>query len=378
MIQQNIEKHQKVLRVIEAGNKYNLLWGKYLGENEYATVYHTLEWLDVIEKESGQNILKLICIDDNDNIVGIFPLQYTKGMPFRVGGVLASKRLSSLPRTPVGGPIAENKEAARLLLQTAINIISKSTGYLLQIKSLNSDIDDCVGALNKYFWREIYIKEIPEYPDEIRFGKSKNHARIKWAVQKAEQNNISYRIATNVDDLKKWYALYLDTMRFHTTPARSYKFFKSLWEILKPKGLMQLLVADLKEVNESKIIAGSVLFFYNKVVTHAFSGSSRIRNHIELRPNDFLHWYAMIDAQKAGYKLYDFGEVSKDNAGLAAYKKKWDTAKLKMYHYYYPEPVQLQGENLDSGTVGVLKEKIWQSLPLGLTAKLGKFIYTKL
>ena len=34
-------------------------------------------------------------------------------------------------------------------------------------------------------------------------------------------------------------------------------------------------------------------------------------------PNDLLHWYAILDAQKNGFKYYDFGEVSKDNIGLA-------------------------------------------------------------
>jgi hypothetical protein len=378
MIQTELKEQQNNIMIIEVDNKYNYHWEKFLEDHELSTIYHTLEWLNVLEKETGQKILKLICVDENDNIEGLFPLQYTQGFPLGFGGVPASKRLSSLPRTPVSGPLAVNDRAKALLLQKAIDAVSKDSGYLLQIKSLDSEIDDCVGDLNKYFWREIYVKEIPEFPEEIRFGKSKNHAKIKWAVNKAEQNNVTHRTAQTEDDLKNWYPLYLDTMRVHATPARSYNFFRDLWKILRPKGLMQLQLAELEENGKSKVIAGSILFFYNKTVTHAFSGSSRIRKHIELRPNDFLHWHAMIQAQREGYKFYDFGEVSKGNTGLAAYKKKWDTTKLKMYHYYYPDPVQLQSENLDSGTVGVLKEKIWQSLPIGLTARLGKFIYTKL
>ena len=144
-------------------------------------------------------------------------------------------------------------------------------------------------------------------------------------------------------------------MRIHTTPARSYRFFKNLWEILRPVGLMQLVLAELEENGKNTVIAGSILFFYNKTVTHAFSGSSRIRKHIELRPNDLLHWYAMLDAQKNDFKYYDFGEVSKGNIGLATYKKKWDTVKINLYHYYYPKPTQLQEEELDSSTVGGIK-----------------------
>ncbi|MGB5847698.1 MAG: hypothetical protein WBH40_04360, partial [Ignavibacteriaceae bacterium] len=116
----------------------------------------------------------------------------------------------------------------------------------------------------------------------------------------------------------------------------------------------------------------------NKNITLAFSGSSRIHKHIELRPNDLLHWYAMLDAQKNGFKHYDFGEVSKGNIGLATYKKKWDTVKINLYHYYYPKPVQLEADELDEGTEGGLKRTIWQLLPLALTAKLGEFVYKRL
>ena len=139
---------------------------------------------------------------------------------------------------------------------------------------------------------------------------------------------------------------------------------------------MQLVLTELEENGKRTIISGNILFFYNKIVTYAFNGSSR--KHFKLRPNDILHWKAIFNAQRDGYKYYDFGEVSKDNSGLAAYKKKWSSTIWKMYHYYYPKPVQLEAENLDAGTIGGMKGKIWQLLPLSLTAKIGKLVFKKL
>ncbi len=373
----NISKEQS-LTVKEANTDIDEKWNEFISNNSQATIYHHPSWLKIIENETGQRVLKLICTDNNDNIQGLFPLQYTKGFPFGLGGTPGTSRLASLPRTPVGGPLTSNSKATNLLIQKAIDLVTNEPDYLLQIKSFDPDINHGVGGLHKFFWREIYIKEIPDYPDEIRYGKSKNHAKIKWAVNKAEHNNVIHRTAQKEDDLKKWYPLYLDTMRIHTTPARSYRFFKNLWEILRPVGLMQLVLAELEENGKNTVIAGSILFFYNKTVTHAFSGSSRSRKHIELRPNDLLHWYAMLDAQKNGFKYYDFGEVSKGNIGLATYKKKWDTVKINLYHYYYPKPVQLEVDELDEVTAGGLKQTIWQSLPLALTAKLGEFVYKRL
>lgn len=366
------------LTVKEANTDIDEKWIEFISNNSQATIYHHPLWLKIIQEETGQRALKLICTDKNDDIQGLLPLQFTKGFPFGLGGIPGTRRLASLPRTPVGGPLTLNSKVTNLLIQKATDIVSNESDCLLQIKTFDPDINNGIGTLHKYFWREVYIKEIPDYPDEVRYGKSKNHAKIKWAVNKAEQNNVIHRIAQTEDDLKKWYPLYLDTMRIHATPARSFSFFKNLWEILKPKGLMQLELAELKENSRNIVIAGSILFFYNKTVTHAFSGSSRIRKHIELRPNDLLHWYAILDAQKNGFKYYDFGEVSKGNKGLATYKKKWDTVKIDMYHYYYPKPAQLQVEDLDSGTGSGMKEKIWQKLPLFATARFGKIIYKRL
>ncbi len=375
MVNEKIEQDTR-LKVFIADSDFDDKWIDFLNRHPEGTIYHHPLWLKVLEKESKQKILKLVCTNEKNEVAGIFPLQYTSGFPFGVGGVPAAKRLSSLPRTPVGGPLTVNKNAEKILIEEVIEIVSKEQGRLLQIKSFDSTLDDTVENLNKYLWREFYIKEIPDAPAEIRFGNSRNHAAVKRAVNKAIKNGVAFRIADSSDDLKKWYPLYLDTMRTHTTPARSLNFFMNLWELLKPKGLMQLVVAELDVNGKKNIIAGSVLFFYNKTVIYAFNGSSR--EHLDFRPNDLLHWQAIFNAQEAGYKYYDLGEVSKGNAGLAAYKKKWGSDIRNMYHYYFPKPENIDADELDSSINGGLKEKIWKSLPLGVTAKIGEYVYKKL
>ena len=369
---------EESLIVKEVGSDFDDKWIKFISGNPQATVYHHPLWFKIIEKESGQKVLRLVCTNGSNEIVGVLPLQYTKGIPFKIGGLLGAKRLSSLPRTPIGGPIVINPKASVKLIQESIKIASKESDRLLQIKAIEGNINNEIEVLNQFLWREIYIKEIPDYPDEIRFGNSKNHTKIKWAVNKAIRNNIVYRIAETDSDLKKWYILYLNTMRYHITPARSYKFFKSLWEILRPEGLMKLALAELESDGQKIIIAGSVLFYYNNSVIYAFNGSSRKREHFELRPNDLIHWQAILDAQREGYKTYNFGEVSKDHSGLAAYKKKWGSSVLDMYHYYYPKFAQLEADELDTSIKRGIKEKIWNRLPLSLTAKFGEMIYKRL
>jgi hypothetical protein len=372
------KKNKKIVKldIFIADSSYDEWWEKFLEKHPDGTIYHHPLWLKILEMESGQNILRLVCTDENDEVVGLFPLQYTKGFPFGIGGVPGAKRLSSLPRSPVGGPLTTSTVVENAMIDKAINIVDKDKGRILQIKTYTEDLNQNVELLTKFLWRDIYIKEIPDHPEEIRFGNSRNHAAVKRAVNKAKNNGVIFRIADSIEDLKTWYPLYLDTMRFHTTPPRSFNFYKDCWNMLKPKGLMQLVLSEIEQDNKKIIIAGSVLFFYNKVVTYAFNGSSR--KHLELRPNDILHWQAIFNAQKEGYKYYDLGEVSRDHSGLAAYKKKWGSNAWQMYHYYYPDLKQKNEEQLDTGTASGMKEKIWKLLPLGITAKLGEIVYKKL
>ena len=136
-------------------------------------------------------------------------------------------------------------------------------------------------------------------------------------------------------------------MKFHTTPPRSLRFFKSLWKNLKAEGLMQLVLAELEDSGKQRIIAGSIFLTFNKIVVYAFNGSDR--DVFELRPNDLIHWTVIHDAQKNGFEIYDLGEVTKGQEGLAAYKEKWSSKKLNMYHYYFPGFEKKEEDDIDSG-----------------------------
>ena len=373
----NTEKSSNIrLSTSNSDSEYDLEWDDFVKNHPNGTLFHLSSWLKILARESGQNILKLCSTNEQNDINGIFPLQFTSGLPFGIGGIPGTRRLSSLPRTPTGGPLTANDFVTKSIIEKAIDSVEKDNGRLLQIKSFSSDLDDKVTLLNKYFWREIFIKEIEDSPDQLRFGNSRNHATVKRAVNKAKKCGVSFRFADSMRDLIQWYSLYLETMRYHTTPARSFDFYKNIWEELRPMGLMKLAVAEITQGGIKKIIAGNILFYYNKIVNYAFNGSNR--KYFKLHANDLLHWEAIYDAQKKGFKYYDFGEVSQAHSGLAAYKKKWSSTIWKMNHYYYPKLLATANKKLDPGTIKGLRGHIWQRIPLKITEKIGKQVFKKL
>jgi len=348
-------------------------WIEFIQNYEECSIYHHPAWLKVLQEETNQKIVKLVCRNSSGKLVGILPLQFTRGVPFRFGGIPGAKRVSSLPRTPVSGLVALNEDIADLLISNAIEISKNSSKHRLQIKSFNDNLNSHIKNLSKHYWREFYFTEIPKYPEEIRFGNSKNHTKIKWGVNKAIKNGVSIRYSNSEKDLSLWYDLYLDTMKFHTTPPRSFLFFKNLWKNLKSNNLMQLVFAELDENGKKRIIAGSIFLLFNKTVIYAFNGSSR--KDFELRPNDLIHWTVIHEVQKRGFEIYDWGEVTRGQKGLAAYKEKWSSKKLEMYHYYYPDFEDKNEENIDSGTNEGMLKNIWNILPLKATSIIGSVIF---
>jgi Acetyltransferase (GNAT) domain len=371
-----MKNSEKAFKVIEASDELNDKIEKYVINHRDAAIYHHPDWVNCLARESNQKSITLICVNSLDEIIGIMPLLTTKGLPLGFGGLVASKRISSLPRTPVAGPLADSVDVENLLIDATIELMKQNPEAKLQIKATTQKYSDSNDKLVRIPWRMTYLTEIPNKENEIRFGNSRNHSAIKRAVNKAVKSGVVIREANNVNDLYEWYLLYLETMRIHLTPARSLKFFKNLWSTLKPKGYMKLSLAEINKGKEKRILAGSIYLLFNGVVTYAFNGSSR--NDLDLRPNDLLHWTEIHNAQKYGFKSYDLGEVQINQQGLIGYKSKWGSYSKQIYHYYYPPNSKFNNIELDKENNNSLLKNLWQKLPLKMTAFIGEKIYNYL
>ena len=166
------------------------MWNLFVNNHPESTFYHLPQYLQALEKESNQKLIRLVCADENGVPHGILPLLKTAGMPFNLGGVLTGKRISSLPRTPVAGPLVNNIESAKQLLNKAVELAQSSGEHRLQIKYDSADLGGLIPELRPVRWRKSYIKQLPENVQDLRFGKSSTHAAIKRAVKKAEKFRI--------------------------------------------------------------------------------------------------------------------------------------------------------------------------------------------
>lgn len=353
------------------------IWYDYLKEKKEATIFHHPLWLKTLEHETNQETYYLICLDENQKVVGGIPLQQTRGMYAGIGGIITQKRLASLPRTPLMDVLADNNTIIELLILRAVEINKAERGSIFQLKCINVQNYLNIKDIIKVPWRDEYYLTFPKDDSELRFGEGENHRKIKWAVNKARKNGIKIKKGCTYEELETWYKLYLATCRWHAALPRPFKFFEFLYRELYPSGLMKMYLAVIKDTEggREKIITGSVFLSFNKSVYYSFNG--RDAKYLKFRPNDLIQWEAIHDAYKEGYLRYHFGEVSEGQDGLAEFKKKWCNEKKQIFHLYSGDNL-IDNINLNSSYSGNFKRKIWKKVPLHLTEKIGNIIYHRL
>jgi len=382
------------LRTIEVDFKQDPRWNQFVSQHTGALIYHHSSWLTALESEYRQRCRALACEDASGRLRAILPLIHTRGLPFKLGRSASGARLSSLPRTPVAGPLALDDEAMAAVLRQAVEFVRSEPGLQLEIKTRRQDLSDLVPELSCVPWRLTLVQELPspaagvpweEFSETVRlrrecgpceecptlrFGNAKRRHRVNWAVNKAIKLGLRVREAESEAEVAAWYRLYLDAMRHHAFPPRPYRFFANLWSTLRPLGHMKLLLTEL-DMPSKRIVAGSILLRFGQTVFYAFTGCAH--EDFRLHPHDIIQLELIRDSCKNGYRWYDFGEVTQANDSLAQFKAKWGTEAKQMYRYYYPAPIAME-QSRPSHLVAWARRG-WRLLPLKLTATLGDQIH---
>jgi hypothetical protein len=398
LAQRSVVGAQRGLRVLDVDFRHDSRWMDFISSHPDALIYHHPGWLCALEAEYGQKCVSLACEDADGRFCAVLPLFYTKGMPFSLGGMAIGRRISSLPRTPMAGPLASTDEAVAAIIEHAVKLADSQRGLQLEIKTYAPNLRGLVPSLSCLSWRPTYVGELPPITEgadweafwenlrlprmcsscegcrRLRFGNAKRQHRVNWAINKAIRLGLRVREAEAEQDLRNWYSLYLLTMRHNSVPPRSYRFFQALWSSLRPSGAMKLLLAERDNDEKTRLIAGSILLRFGQTVFYAFTGCAPA--DFCLHPHDILQIEAIRGACRSGFRWYDFGEVTEDHEALAQFKTKWGGDPTPLFRYYYPAPKkEISGHE---SKAEVFLRKIWQRLPAKTTAVLGDFIYSRM
>lgn len=344
-------------------------WGNLVAGHPEAMPYQHPAWSQVLQEAFGYRLAALGCTDATGRLVGVLPLVEKKSL-------LAGMHLSSLPNTPTAGPLAADRGSLGALLSAAAARVDHSAATWLQLKVEGPAVEGLAHGFSGGIWGPTYMLDLPASPDHLRFGDSRHNSAIRRNVRKAARLGVTIHEASSFSDVRRWYRLYLITMRAHGIPPRPLRLFEVIWDILAPLGLARLLLAQRSTGGQSRLLAGCLFLAHNGTVMYAFNGCDP--TELEYRPNDAIHWQAITDACQAGRRRYDFGEDSGGNNGLVRFKEKWGAVPVNLYRYHYPQQREVERGVLSPGHFRRAAESVWRRLPLPATAALGGLIYGRL
>lgn len=286
-------------------------WDKIV-DNSSSKIYHRYDWGKLLNEVHGH---RLIYIWDNE---GVFPLAYVKSIIFK-------NRLISLPFADYGGPCTNHlKTADSLVTQAEIAAMDLDVDFI-EIRSPNEEFHQIFyrhGFLkrNDYF---TYVLSLNKNIDDLWDTIGKKNRNM---VRKAEKNNVEIVKAKNQNDLKIFYALYLKTMKKLGSPPQPYQFFKTLWTLFYPGGIILLLAK-----HEDKYISGSLYFLHKNTIHHSYNCS--LPDYESIGQNNLIQWHIIEWGSQNGFTSLDFGRTRK-NAGNVLFKKRWN-GELKLMPYFY-------------------------------------------
>lgn len=326
-------------------------WNEYVENSQYGSVYHLIEWKEILEKTFGYKAYYLLA-KDHKRVKGILPLLFIKSLLF-------GRYLVSLPFVDFGGIIADDQQTSFLLIDKAIEIASKNRVNFVELRNyMKVESSKLLTRCHKV----TFILRLDSDPNYIwRYTLSQN---VRNKIRKATKY-LSVDFGNDAFYIYQFYRVYTINMRNLGTPPYPLDFFLHMCEILSDK--IKVFVAKYKE----KVISAKIVLFYKDTMYFIFHSS--LRSYWKFAPNNFLYWAAIEYACKNGYKFCNMGR-STINSGPFVFKRQWGGEMKQLYWQYYLNKTNRIPDLSSANPKFSLAKKLWRRLPLKLTTTIGPFI----
>jgi hypothetical protein len=345
------------VRAVPVDPRADPRWDEYVRAHPRWTVYQLGAWAEILRAAYRFEPRYLALSDDAGALRGVLPLLYKKGL-------VSDARLRSLPVFPAGGPLGDTRADEVALVEAAREAAAGGGVHALAVISpadYTADLEEFTADLLPPRW----VVQVGEDPGALRAGWRKTSNNLFRSLKKADKAGFSFREATADGDLRRFYRLYLRTMRKHRTLPRSLRQLRLARDLLGA-GEFRLFVVE----REGRLAAGGVFHAWRDTVELIYNGSDDAL--LDLRPNHALYWGVIEWCASHGYRLFDFGEAS-PTTSLGRFKSQW-AEPVPNHRYTWRaggEPSRAESMAAASYAVeqggGGLAARVWERTPVPLT-----------
>ena len=344
-------------RVVQVDPLADLRWDEYVRAHPRWTVYQLAAWAEILRAAYRFEPRYLALEGEDRALRGVLPLLHKNGL-------VSDPRVRSLPVFPAGGPLGDTHADEVTLIEAARDAAAASDARALAVISPEdyaADLPDFVTDSLPPRW----VVEIGPDPTELRTVWRKTSNNLFRSLKKADKAGFAFSESAGASDLRRFYRLYLRTMRKHRTLPRTMRQLERTRDLLGP-GEFRLFVVE----HDGRLAAGAVFHLFRDTVELIYNGSDDAL--LDLRPNHALYWGVIEWCAQHGYTRFDFGEAS-PTTSLGRFKSQWAHA-VPNHRYTWraggapsrAESIAAASYEVEQGGEGLVA-KLWQRTPIQLT-----------
>lgn len=298
-------------------------WDAFVGSHPSGLISHLSGWKQVLERSFP-------------HIKGYFPVirnpvtgEIRAGLPlYLVHSPFMGNRLVSTPFATLCTPLATSERDIRELFSAAIDLAGRCSARRTEIRTVESiglAEDPRYEKVDFYKHHFIFLDEPVD-----RLLQRFHRTSVRQVVKRCEKNGLELNTDGEHEDLLGFYESYIKLRKRLGLPPQPFRFFENLWRVFAPSGRFRLYQARY----QGKSVGRLIVFAFKDRVSAEFIAIDQEYGH--LYPSHFLYWQAIKDSCEQGFKIFDFGRTSPNNAGLMAFKQRWGTQIADLPQFWYP------------------------------------------
>lgn len=283
-------------------------WSELVNAHPMATLFHTKEWLEILEEGFPWIKVKLYALlDVYGKPLGVMPVEFTRKLMFLLAG-------SPLPGlfTPYQGPLFLNPSDIDIgNLPTLIFQMLKP--HFLAI-AIPPDRTICSTTLIPPGWaiQKTILVNLEKGVDQL-WKNLKSETRNQ--IRQAQRRGVEIFEPNSLDQwLKDYWEMHKAVYsRQNMKSPGSPEFYEALWKHLYSKGQLKVVLAKYQD----KTIAGGIFSIYRDTIY--FLDGASLREYGPLRGNNLIQWHILYWASTAGLRIYDM--VGANIPSIAHFKR---------------------------------------------------------
>lgn len=309
-----------------------------------------LGWLTVLQRGLGHQVYCLEAVEGG-RTRGILPLAFVHSWLF-------GRFLVSLPYLNYGGVVADNDQAARRLIDRAVELADELDVRLLELRQ-EQPVEH--PSLNDRMSSKVHMR----LPLPATAGKlwEQLSCKVRNQVRKAKKHDLSVAWG-GMELLSEFYAVFSQNMRDLGTPVYGRPLFGAILEQFPRQ-------SEFCVVRAGKQPVAAALLLHGRGVTEVPSASS-LRVFNPSCANMLLYWNLLERALQRGQATFDFGRSSRDSRTYQ-FKKQWGAAEAPSEWQYYRRMGPVDAVRPSNPSYGRLIA-LWKRLPLWVSRLLGPVI----